>query len=315
MMIYRRLFPSLMAGFVALGAVSSASAETKPRKLVLIAGKPSHPPLMHEFHAGSMLLAKRLAQVPGLVVDRHDMGWPKDEATFADADAVVIYCDGGPNHPALAGEHLKTLDAVAQRGGGLGFMHYGVEITAGPGGQAFQKWIGGYYENAFSCNPMWEPSFTQFAEHPVTRGVKPFSIKDEWYINMRFRPGLKDGTVQAEDGEVSFTPILVAAPSEATRNGPYVHPAGPYPHIQAEKGAPEAMMWTVQRTADTGRGFGFTGGHFHLNWQNENFRKVVLNALCWVTKIEIPVDGIASEPVSDAEAQENLDPKVKKKQS
>ena len=31
----------------------------------------------------------------------------------------------------------------------------------------------------------------------------------------------------------TFAPILVAVPPDATRDGPYVYPKGPYPHIQA----------------------------------------------------------------------------------
>ena len=81
------------------GFVQAVTPEGK-HKLVLIAGKPSHPPGMHEFKAGTTLLEKCLAGVPNLVVDRHEMGWVKDEATFADADAVVIYADGGKGHPA-----------------------------------------------------------------------------------------------------------------------------------------------------------------------------------------------------------------------
>ena len=36
------------------------------QKLVIIAGKPSHPPRMHEFNAGVQLLAKCMGDVPGL---------------------------------------------------------------------------------------------------------------------------------------------------------------------------------------------------------------------------------------------------------
>jgi hypothetical protein len=41
------------------------------RRLVIVAGKPSHPPLMHEFNAGCILLHKRLQGVPGLEVRLH----------------------------------------------------------------------------------------------------------------------------------------------------------------------------------------------------------------------------------------------------
>jgi hypothetical protein len=86
-----------------------------------------------------------------------------------------------------------------------------------------------------------------------------------------------------------------------------VYPKGPYAHIQAEKGAAEATMWTVERP-DGGRGFGFTGGHFHKNWGNADFRKTVLNALLWVTKVEVPVAGVESS-VTEEDLAKNLDPK------
>ncbi len=299
-------FSTLAFLLIAPGAF--AGTPDGKKKLVFIAGKPSHPPLMHEFRAGSMLLEKCLGNaVPGLVVERHDMGWVRDEKAFADADAVVIYADGGPGHPAIQGGHLEILRGLVKRGVGFGCMHFGVEILADKGGKEFQDWIGGYYENAFSCNPIWEPSFEKFVEHPITRGVAPFQIKDEWYFNMRFRNDFSADRIVTEGGEMKFWPILVAAPSDEVRNGPYVYPKGPYPHIQAAKGRNEAMMWAVERS-DSGRGFGFTGGHFHMNWSNESFRKIILNALCWVSKVEVPVQGVTSK-VKEADLMQNLDPK------
>jgi type 1 glutamine amidotransferase len=288
---------------------SSLAAKTADgrQKLVLIAGKPSHPPGMHEFRAGTMLLEKCLASVPGLVVDRHEMGWVKDEATFADADAVVIYSDGGGKHPAVEGNHLETLRQLLARGVGYGCMHYGVEVVPDQAGKEFQAWLGGHYENSFSCNPIWDANYTSLPQHPITRGVQPFTTNDEWYFQMRFRPAFADGITPAKDGADVFAPILTATPSDATRDGPYVAPKGPYPHIQAEKGQPETMMWSIER-ADGGRGFGFTGGHFHANWGNDNVRRVVLNALVWVAKAEVPAEGVQSQ-VTAEQLQENLDPK------
>jgi hypothetical protein len=105
-----RMKPLLFAA-LALTTLSTLHAVTPDgkQKLVFIAGKPSHPPGMHEFRAGTMLLEKCLKSVPNLVVDRHEMGWVSDEKTFADADAVVIYADGGGKHPAVVDGHLETL--------------------------------------------------------------------------------------------------------------------------------------------------------------------------------------------------------------
>lgn len=291
---------------------STAYIENKVaiKKIVIMAGRPSHPPRMHEFNAGVQLLAKCLKDVPGTKVEIALNGWPKDEHVFDDAAAVIFYMDGGKGHEAVQeeGRRLKTIDQWVQNGVGIGCMHYGVEIVPEQAGSEFKRWIGGHYENMFSCNPIWEPQFNQFPEHAITRGVKPFQSKDEWYFNMRFVSDLA-GNAPANVAGTKFVPILVAAPSDAVRNGPYVYPKGPYPHIESQKGRAEAMMWSVER-ADGGRGFGFTGGHFHDNWGNDNFRKVVLNAILWIAKAEVPENGVESK-VTAEELEANLDPKKK----
>ncbi|MCG8653616.1 MAG: ThuA domain-containing protein [Pirellulales bacterium] len=287
-----------------------AGAETA--KIVLVAGKPSHPPRMHEFNAGVQLLAKCLASVPDVETKFVLNGWPEDESIFENASAVIFFMDGGGKHEIVQedGRRLALIDRWAQQGVGLGFMHYGVEVLADQAGQEMKRWIGGHYEHMHSCNPIWEPSFTAFPDHPITRGVKPFQIKDEWYFNMRF-VGDWTGDQPEQSDTLKFVPILVAAPSAEVRDGPYVYPKGPYPHIQASKGRAEAMMWSVQRR-DGGRGFGFTGGHFHDNWGNDNFRKVVLNGILWLGQVEVPPGGVEST-VSQADLDANLDPKKARK--
>ena len=55
--------------------------------------------------------------------------------------------------------------------------------------------------------------------------------------------------------------------------------------------AVERVMETIG-VPDGGRGFGFTGGHFHDNWGNDQFRKVILNAFLWLAKAEVPEKGV-----------------------
>lgn len=297
----------LLAVVVLLVGASLGLAEDT-RTLVLVAGKPSHPPRMHEFNAGVQLLAKCLESFPGLEVRTVRNGWPADESVFQGADAVVFYMDGGGKHEVVQqeGRRLELVDQWAKQGVGIGCMHYGVEVVSAQAGTQFKRWIGGHYEHMFSCNPMWEPEFRAFPDHPISRGVVPFQIKDEWYFNMRFAGDIS-GNEQVNTEGLKFIPILVASPSDDVRDGPYVYPKGPYPHIESAKGRAEAMMWAVER-ADGGRGFGFTGGHFHDNWGQDSFRKVVLNALVWLAKVEIPEGGVVST-VSKDELDLNLDPK------
>ena len=284
--------------FLAAG-LSAATALAADKKIVLIAGAPSHGPGDHEFRAGCLLLQQCLNSVPGITSEVHSNGWPRNPSAFEGADAVLIYADGGGGHPAIQEERMEFIDALADKGVGLGFAHYGVEVPKGDPGEAMFRWIGGYYEHQYSVNPMWSPEFSDLPEHPVTRGVTPFSVKDEWYFNMRWKPG-REGVI----------PILVATPSDDVRDGPYVYPQGPYSHIVEASGRPETMMW-VYETAKGRRGFGFTGGHYHGNWGNENFRKVVLNALVWLAHGDVPPNGVQCA-ISEARLKENLDPKTKK---
>lgn len=292
---------TLLTGLAALGlaAVLAAPASAQETtKIVLIAGHPSHGPGDHEFNAGSKLLGKCLAEIPGVepVVISGTDGWPKDESVFDGAAEIVFFMDGGGGHPIVRDDHLAKIQKLVDKGVGLAFLHYAVEVPAGEPGEKFLNWIGGYYETGFSTNPHWVAHFESLPKHPITRGVQPFSINDEWYFNIRFRPDMK-----------GVTPILVAKPDDQTREGASASPRGPYKHIQEAKGRPETVAWAVERP-DGGRGFGFTGAHFHKNWGDPNFRKLVLNALVWTAGRDVPENGFASH-VSAEELKANLDPK------
>jgi hypothetical protein len=301
--------PPSRRNFLRLAAAATAAAASLPhafadsqskKKLVMLAGHPSHGPGEHEFNAGVLLLKKCLDTVPGLEVAHYKNGWPDNERAFEGANGIFCYADGGGGHPLIQGDHLRVIGDFMRRGVGLMCAHFAVEVLKDKGGKEFQDWIGGYYEHLWSCNPMWVPQFKDFPDHEISQGVTPFEIRDEWYFNMRFRPGMK-----------GVSPILRASPSDAVRDGPYVYPHGPYKHIQDAKGRAEAMMWAVERP-DTGRGVGFTGGHFHKNWKNDSFRKVVLNALLWICKMDVPKGGVASS-IDEAEIGQNLDPKARQK--
>ena len=278
----------------ALGLSSAFAAE---KKILLLAGSASHGSGQHEFNAGCQLLKKCLDEVPGIKTEIHKNGWPADEKAFEGADAIFIYCDGGGGHPFHKPERREVIGKLMKRGVGLGCAHYAVEVPKGPTGDAFMEWIGGYFEPHWSVNPHWDANFKSLPQHPITRGVKPFKINDEWYYHMRFRAGMK-----------GVTPILTDLPPEKTlsrEDGP--HSGNPAVRDAIKRGEPQHVMWAAERD-DGGRGFGFTGGHFHKNWGDENFRKVVLNAILWSAKLEVPANGVESK-VSAEDLKQNLDVK------
>lgn len=278
--------------FVGLPLVA---AETK--HVVLVAGKQSHGPGAHEHRAGALLLQKCLMEVSGLRTTVVTNGWPADESIFDGADAIVMYCDGGGGHPAVQGDHLKTLGRHMDRGVGLVCLHYGVEVPKDRGGAEFLDWIGGYFETHWSVNPHWTAHFTRLPEHAITSGVKPFAIRDEWYFHMRFR----------EDME-GVTPILSAVPPAETMNrGDGPHSGNPAVREAVKNREPQHVAWAYERP-DGGRGFGWTGSHFHRNWGHDDFRKLVLNAILWTAKVEVPDNGVQSK-VTEEDLLANLDPK------
>jgi type 1 glutamine amidotransferase len=291
----RKLLP---IGLV-LGLATAVSA-AEPAKVVVIAGRPSHGPGDHEFNAGCKLLVKCLKDVPSVSPVLVTGGWPQDESVFEGAKSVVFFMDGGGGHPMIQKDRLdRVIKPLMDKGVGLVCLHYAVEVPKGKPGDHFLEWLGGYYETGFSTNPHWTAEIKSLPDHPITRGVKPFSIKDEWYFNIRFRPEMK-----------GITPIVVASPDDTTRKGVSASPRGPYKHILDAKGREEVLAWAVERP-DGGRGFGFTGAHTHNNWGNADFRTLVLNAIVWSAGRDVPSDGIRCEVTAD-ELKMNLDPKGKR---
>jgi hypothetical protein len=298
--------------------------------VLLIAGKPSHAPGHHEHNAGVQLLAKCLKENASHSVDVSftlNGEWPAD-ASLAQADTILIYSDGGSGHPALG--HLDQLAEKMKKGCGFVCLHYAVEpaygkvgwpepengpdgkplkqspppgrSSNGKGSPEFLNWLGGYFEQYWSVNPHWDASFKEFPKHPISNGVKPFSTNDEWYYHMRFRPGMQ-----------RVIPILTDLPPESTtQRGEGPHSGNPEQKREVlEDKKPQHMAWAIERE-DGGRGFGFTGGHFHRGWANDDQRKLVLNAILWTAKAEVPEQGVSSR-VSDEDLQANLDPKGPKK--
>ena len=129
---------------------------------------------------------------------------------------------------------------------GLAFLHYAVEVPKDKGGALFQQWIGGYYEDRFSCNPMWAPDYQTFPQHPITRGVKPFKVPDEWYFHMRFRDGMKD-----------VLPILSAvAPESTMRRSDGPHEGNPAVRELVARGEPVHVAWAAERPGGGAAGEG-----------------------------------------------------------
>jgi type 1 glutamine amidotransferase len=246
-----------------------------PKKVVLIAGPiTGHPYDAHEYEKNVTLLKHLLDQQSGkFVVEAHYRGWPKNPETLNDADTIFFTSDGTDrketDHPLYVGDRIKVIERQMKRGCGLVFFHWSTFHPKRVHDQ-ITEWVGGYFDyetgppprNWYSAIQTWQAD-TLPQDHPITRGVKPFRIEEEFYYRLRFR-----------ENDPRLKPVVTTRPPKETED----YPVG----------------WAVER-ADGGRGFGFTGGHFYKNWWSPDFRKLVLNAIAWTAKADVPKAGIESK--------------------
>jgi hypothetical protein len=263
------------------------------KKIVFIADTAPHGDRgNHEFLAAAIYFARTLnAHYPNahVVVYTRDK-WPKD---LRHADAIIVLLNHGGS---AVNDAVKEATA---RGAGFMAIHYGVEVNKGEQGQHYLKWLGGYFETFWSVNPWWTPQFKDLPEHPITHGVKPFHIEDEWYYHMRFVEGMK-----------GVTPILTALPPLKTIQGggkqATSHGGNPAVWEDVSAGHKQVMAWAYDRP-DGGRGVGFTGLHKHTNLANDDFRTLLLNAIAWVSRLEVPERGVPSKPLSRDDLERLID--------
>lgn len=293
-----------LIAFTASMAFQSSYVEAKTAsgktKIVFLAGPQSHSNGEHEFYAGSMLLADALNKsklnIEASVVRN---GWPKDENVFKGADACIVYADAGGKF----GDKYASLDTLVKDGMGIMFMHYGVHPSKEVGEKYFMNWIGGFMETGFSVNPHWIADVAANKELPIGNGLADeFTAYDEFYYNMRF-------PTKEECDCCGSAATAVPSPDRIIR---YINMWNK--HGEEGFGKKQDLMWYKDTPeADGGRGIGFVGGHYHHNWAVDDFRKLVLNAIVWTARAEVPKDGVQSGKVTQAMLNENLDSPNKNK--
>ena len=274
------------------GAIIEAADKSK---VVFISGKPSHGRLAHEHRAGNILLANALND-SGLSVQAtvlEDIGYPKEGSVLDDADTIVIFCTGHGGH--VLNKKLKEFDALMNKGKGVVMIHWATEAVKGDPAEKFLEWMGGFCDLHWSVNPHWIPKFKP-RKHEIWNGVNAFSVNDEWYYHMRFVKNMK-----------GVTPILTDVPPASTlKRSDGARSGNPTVRKAVANGETQHVAWAYERS-NGGRGFGFTGGHVHMNWQNDDNRKLMLNAILWTAKVTIPKSGVVSRTPTKDEMHENLD--------
>ncbi|MHA3772079.1 outer membrane protein assembly factor BamB family protein [Verrucomicrobiota bacterium sgz303538] len=281
---------------ITLALFTGIASAAPPKKIVLIAGKKSHGPEgngIHDYPWSVRLLKVMLANSnvrEQIRVETHFDGWPKDPRTLDNADTIMVISDGRDGDKFeeashfSSPEHIEAISKQIQRGCGFAVFHFS---TFAPDAYAPQilEWSGGYFDWETDGKREWFSAIktaeaeVQLAapDHPISRGVKPFKLREEFYHNLRFTPGDK-----------TLTYLLNV------------------PALQGRKPDGNVVAWAKQR-ANGGRGFGTTCGHFYDNWRNPDFRRFVVNALVWTAGVEIPEGGVETRFYDHDEIMAELD--------
>lgn len=277
--------------FAALLTTGFAFGDTN---VLLIAGPKSHGAGQHEHPAGCELLAKHLNSSGLGIRAEVSLGWPSDPAKVAAANSIVLYSDGQDAHVAKG--HLPELEKNFEAGRGLVVLHYALEPADETMAAFLDRAIGGHFQVGWSVNPVWKMNDPLIAKHPVTSGVSPFSIEEEFYYHIKFAQ--------------NATPVFRALPPMDSLGEDGPRSGNPTIRKALEMKEPQTLAWVAENPGK-GRGFGFTGGHFHHHWSNDGFRKLVLNAIAWTAKADVPAQGVVGK-VAATPAYQTIDEAIAK---
>jgi type 1 glutamine amidotransferase len=235
-------------------AIAAPLAAGEKNHLLVGQSPDGHPPGTHEYMAGVEQVARLLAPAKGLKtrVVKADEPWPEGPELLRGADGVVIFLSEGARWATADPRRYEALAQLAARGGGLAAIHWALGTRAAEPIEAYLKLFGGCHGGPDRKYKVVE-AVVRPAEpaHPIAAGIAPFTVREEFYYRLKF---------------VRAAPPIV-------------------PVLQvAIDGRQETVAWAWQR-GDGGRSFGFSGLHFHDNWQRPEYPKLVKQAILWTLKL------------------------------
>jgi hypothetical protein len=183
------------------------------------------------------------------------------------ADAAVVFLSEGARWLSQNEARLAAFQRLAERGGGLVVLHWGMGCREAEPIGNFVELFGACHGGPDRKHKVLTTTLQPAAEgHPILAGIEPLDIRDEFYYQLkRVRSA---GNAQ----ESPLTPLLT---------------------ITAD-GQSEMVAWAWERP-DGGRSAGFSGAHFHEHWNLEAYRRFMTQSVLWVLKQPVPENGVAVE--------------------
>lgn len=229
------------------------------KKLLLIATPPdNHPFLSHEYEAGMKLLAKMLKDVKDLDVEYVCARgkWSEGPDLIGRADGVVLFVTEGAKWIQADPARFAAFQKLAARKGGCSVLHWGMGTRSADFIAGFRDIFGGCHGGPDRRYKVVDVK-TEVIKHPITTGVSSIKVNDEFYFKLK----MPQGKSQPQS--------LIRVPIEGNQ---------------------ETVAWAWERP-NSGRSFGFSGLHFHKNWSEEDYRRLVTQGVLWTMGLPIPEKG------------------------
>ena len=165
-------------------------------------------------------------------------------------------------------EERALIDAYAQRGGGFVVIHAGAVASQtgkpavdDPATDYYRDLLGGTWRNKVT---KWREGPMQLnfvdKEHPITKGIADFGMKDEIYYDLEMLPGVH---------------ALATAPT---------------PKKKGDGFEAQTQLWTYEKP-NAQRAFVFIPGHTYVNFARPDVQTLLLRGIAWAGRK--PVDSLA----------------------
>ena len=260
-------------------AVPSAGAAPGGPTIVLIGGdKQGYPRTEHDYPDGILAIERLIKGSPQFqalnpIVKSFPAGFPSDLSQIADADVVLLYFGMDYRNMSDVLDNEPRREAIAQlmaKGAGLIALHQASTVPNRTSVIPMADWLGAVrFGMADRTTEIAQIRISGAGENPIANGLKPFEYLDEFYPTLTFSTTDK------------ITPILTAKTHIQTRDNKPVFEEPPADHV---------IAWAAERP-NGGRSFGFTSGHYLLTFDQPEIRTMLLNAILWTAKRDVPSAG------------------------
>jgi hypothetical protein len=255
---------ALVLLIAAVPVVSSLARAAEPatKTLLLLTHLPDgHKKTTHEYVPGQKILKHLLDGTPGLKVElvAADNPWTDGPDVLERADGAVMFVSQGAAWLQQDPRRFQAFVRLAARGGGISALHWGTGTKDAKNIDGFVRLVGACHGGPDRKFAEIETKLDFVAGHPAAAGLEPLALFDEFYFRLKRAP--------ESYGKLTTLAKIRVDDQE------------------------EMVGWAFDR-ADGGRSFGFTGLHFHKNWERPEYRRLVAQGVRWSMKLPVPEKGL-----------------------